>query len=334
VNYQHSILALAITTGLGVAPATHALELGEFNDTKFSIGGYFKTEAIYEKIDDGDSRIFARANQSRVNLKTVTQKDGHTIVGFVEGDFYGGSYPAENNDLRLRHAFIKVDQTTVGQTWTGQFWAVTYNDYLDFFAGPRGTLGGLNFRSNLISHEAGDFRFSAQDPVNDDADIPDVAVNYNLNFDGGHRLILTASGREIENGDFVGGGAIGSKFMIGPHSLNVNAHYGEGLGAFTAVGANNSLTSPDVENGEAVSQAGYDVGFRYVINSTWRANIAYTSVEVDDNAETDYEAHRANVIHNITQDLEVGLEWRKYNLALGPLRPDGQQVELMAKLSF
>jgi hypothetical protein len=53
VNYQHSILALAITTGLGVAPATHALELGEFNDTKFSIGGYFKTEAIYEKIDDG-----------------------------------------------------------------------------------------------------------------------------------------------------------------------------------------------------------------------------------------------------------------------------------------
>jgi hypothetical protein len=124
-----------------------------------------------------------------VNLKTVTQKEGHTIVGFVEGDFYGGTYPGENNDLRLRHAFIKVDQTTVGQTWTGQFWAVAYHDYLDFLGGPRGTLGGLNFRTNLISHEVAGFRFTAQDPVNNDADTPDLAVNY---LDRGGTLTSTA----------------------------------------------------------------------------------------------------------------------------------------------
>ena len=252
----------------------------------------------------------------------------------MEGDFYGGTFPGENNDLRLRHAFIKVDQTTVGQTWTGQFWAVAYHDYLDFLGGPRGTLGGFNFRTNLVSHEVAGFRFTAQDPVNNDADTPDLAVNYNLSLDGGHRVILTASGREIENGDFVGGGAIGSKFMIGPHSLNVNAHYGEGLGAFTGVGVNNSLSSPDVENDDAVSQAGFDVGFRYVINNEWRANVAYTAVEVDDDADTNYEAHRVNLIHNITQDLEAGIEWRKYNLAFGPLLPEGQQVEVMAKYKF
>lgn len=334
MNYQQSLLALAIASGLSATPAAHALDLGEFNDTNFSIGGFFKAEGIYEKVDEGDSRIFGRANQSRVNLKTVTQKEGHTIVGFVEGDFYGGLFPGENNDLRLRHAFIKVDQTTVGQTWTGQFWAVAYHDYLDFFGGPRGTLGGLNFRTPLISHEVAGFRFTAQDPVNNDADIPDIAVNYNLNLDGGHRIILSASGRKLENDDFVGGGAIGSKFMIGKHSFNLNAHYGEGLGAFTGVGANNSLASPDVENGEAVSQFGYDVGFRYVFNDKWRANIAYTTVEVDDNADTDYKAQRVNVIHNITNDLEAGFEWRQYNLAFGPLLPDGQQVEVMAKYKF
>ena len=219
-------------------------------------------------------------------------------------------------------------------TWTGQFWAVAYHDYLDFLGGPRGTLGGFNFRTNLVSHEVAGFRFTAQDPVNNDADTPDLAVNYNLSLDGGHRVILTASGREVENGDFVGGGAIGSKFMIGPHSLNVNAHYGEGLGAFTGVGVNNSLSSPDVENDDAVSQAGFDVGFRYVINNEWRANVAYTAVEVDDDADTNYEAHRVNLIHNITQDLEAGIEWRKYNLAFGPLLPEGQQVEVMAKYKF
>ena len=117
MNYRNSVLALAIASGLSAAPAAHALDLGQYNDTNFSIGGYFKAEGIYEKVDDGDSRIFGRANQSRVNLKTVTQKEGHTIVGFVEGDFYGGTFPGENNDLRLRHAFIKVDQTTVNLDW-------------------------------------------------------------------------------------------------------------------------------------------------------------------------------------------------------------------------
>ena len=74
MTYRHSLLALAIASGFSAAPAVHALELGEFNDTKFSIGGYFKAEAIYEKVDDGDSRIFGRSNQSRVNLiHNITQ---------------------------------------------------------------------------------------------------------------------------------------------------------------------------------------------------------------------------------------------------------------------
>jgi len=67
--------------------------------------------------------------------------------------------------------------------------------------------------------------------------------------------------------------------------------------------------------------------------SNW-ANLAYTAVDVDGSAGTNYEAQRVNVIHNITSDLEIGLEWRKYNLAFGPLIPRGQQVELMAKYSF
>ena len=54
----------------------------------------------------------------------------------------------------------------------------------------------------------------------------------------------------------------------------------------------------------------------------------------DDNADTNYEAHRANLIHSVTPDLDVGVEWRKYNLAFGPLLPEGQQVEGRAKYKF
>jgi len=32
--------------------------------------------------------------------------------------------------------------------------------------------------------------------------------------------------------------------------------------------------------------------------------------------------------------LAAAIEWRKYNLAFGPLLPEGQQVELMAKYKF
>ena len=333
MNYRNSLLTFVFASSLGAAPATHAVDLGTYNDTSFSVGGFLKAEGIFEDPENGDSRIFGRANQSRFNLKTVTQKQGHTVVGFIEGDFYGGVYPGENNDWRLRHAFIKIDNATVGQTWTGQFWAVAFTDYLDFLGGPRGTLAGLNFRTALASYQFQDLRVTAQDPVYADADIPDLAINYNLNLDGGHKIILTASGREVDNGDFVAGGAVGTKIMLGRHSLNLNAHYGEGLGAFTGVGVNGSL-SGDVENGEAVSQGGLNAGFRYVFNDHWRANVSYTKVEVDDQAETDYEGHRLNVIHNIIPELEVGVEWRKYNLAFGPLAPEGQQVEVMAKYAF
>ena len=42
MNYRHSLLALAIASGLSANPAAHALELGEFNDTRFRIGGFFQ----------------------------------------------------------------------------------------------------------------------------------------------------------------------------------------------------------------------------------------------------------------------------------------------------
>lgn len=43
---------------------------------------------------------------------------------------------------------------------------------------------------------------------------------------------------------------------------------------------------------------------------------------------------RTNLIDNVTKALEAGMEWRKYNLAFGPLLPEGQQVEFMAKYKF
>ncbi|WP_111498046.1 porin [Marinobacter bohaiensis] len=331
MNYRNSLLALAVATAAGTTPA-HAIDLGTFKGTDLSFGGYIKAEGIFEDPEGEDSHFYGRANQTRFNFKTVTNKNGHTIVGFIEGDFYGGTPTGDDPDWRLRHAFIRIDDTTVGQTWTGQWWAVSYTDYFDFFAGPRGTLGGLNFRAPLASYETHGFRFSAQDPVFDDADTPDLAVNYTQPFSNGSQVIFTVSGREAENEDYGVGAAIGSKIMIGRHRLNLNAHYGDGLGVFTGVGVGGAPV--DVENDDLVTQMGFNAGFQYVFNDQWRANIAYTRTDVDDDADTRYEGQRVNVVHNILPELEVGAEWRKYNLPFGGLIPEGQQVEVMAKYRF
>lgn len=93
MNYRNSSLTFMIASSLGAVPATYAVDLGTYNDTSFSVAGFLKAEGIFEDPENGDSRIFGRANQSRFNLKTVTQKQGHTVIGF-RGDFYGASIRA------------------------------------------------------------------------------------------------------------------------------------------------------------------------------------------------------------------------------------------------
>ncbi|MCB1757926.1 MAG: porin, partial [Gammaproteobacteria bacterium] len=210
-----------------------------------------------------------------------------------------------------------------------------------FKGGARGTLAGNNFRTTLASYKTDMFRISIQDPVYNDADTPDVILNYTAPIPGGHALTVTAIGREIENEDFVAGVGLGAKIMLGPHSFNFNAHHGEGLAAFSGVGTTLGFTG-DVENGEPISQTGIQAGFRYLFNEKLRANIAYTAVNVDDEAETDYQGQRVNLIYNIIPEFEVGVEWRKYSTAFGfanaadgaQLLPEGQQIEVMGKYRF
>ncbi|WP_292046541.1 hypothetical protein [Marinobacter sp.] len=74
MNCRQPLIALAIAPGLSATPAAYAMDLGEFNDTKFSIGGYFKAGVPYEKVNNRDTRIVDRSNQFCVNLiHNITQ---------------------------------------------------------------------------------------------------------------------------------------------------------------------------------------------------------------------------------------------------------------------
>ena len=63
-----------------------------------------------------------------------------------------------------------------------------------------------------------------------------------------------------------------------------------------------------------------------IIVSGLNAASATHTLELGEFNDTNYEAQHVNLIHNITRNLETGIEWRTYNLRLRPTaagRPAG-----------
>ena len=102
--------------------------------------------------------------------------------------------------MRLRHAYLQYDKFTAGKTWNGQFFAVAprLTEQLDFYGTGFGTVAGsgLYVRPDLTFHYVNKgLRVTAQDPVYDDANIPDMVVSYSDNIaDFGYTAAVT--GRE------------------------------------------------------------------------------------------------------------------------------------------
>ena len=171
---------------LGACVQAQAIELVTNGDTTLSIGGYVKAEGIFYSPDEGESEFKGNARQTRINLKTTKNVEDKKLTGFIEGDFYGNAANG-GSDLRLRHAYVQLDDLTIGKTWNGQFLAVypLLTEQLDFKGTGLGTIsgGGADIRPDLTVHYTHKgLRFTAQDPVYDEANLPDMVVSYKNNI--------------------------------------------------------------------------------------------------------------------------------------------------------
>lgn len=346
-------LAIAVLSAAAVSSA-NAADLGEINGTKFSVGGYIKAEGVFNDPDAGDSSFDGTARESRVNFKATKEVNGHKVTAFVEGDFWGDFHTNSSYNWRLRHAFVQVDNVTVGQTWNGQFWAVAPLDgeMMNFWGLGAGTIAGngARVRRDVVLHytNAG-FRFSAQDPIYLDSDTPDLVLSYTKKLESGSAYNVALTGREVQNGtgsDYGVGISAAAKLLLGSSSqLRVSAYAGEGMGVYSGVcvgGAwvNVGDANCDAEGGSLVDQTGYAVAYRHQFNSKLRSTVRYGEVNVDDVADTNLEMTTANLIYTYLPNLDLGVEWRDQNidtLAVGPFagaRPAGNQLEIMAKYRF
>ncbi|WP_091827350.1 porin [Marinobacterium iners] len=355
-------IALAIMVA-GMISQASALELGEINGTKFSVGGYIKAEGVFTDPDDGDTSFEGSARQTRINFAADRQVDGHKLRAFVEGDFWDNNTSADSTYAwRLRHAYLQVDGLTVGQTWNGQFFANAPFDVetINFFGLGAGTIAGSGavIRPDLVVHYThGGFRLTLQDPIYSDANIPDMVAAYTYRTDNGHAFNVALTGREVEtlNNDSEFGAAISvaGKFKFGNSALALSAYTGEGNNIYSGWGyagtsspANQPFSEGEINaNGDLVKTTGFSAGVSHRFSDKLRGNIRYGQVTADEVAanvaDDTFKMTNVNLIYTYLPGLEFGIEWRDQNAANRPpssagssLRPAGQQLELMAMYKF
>lgn len=339
-------LALALAVS-GASVAASAMELGEFNGTKFSVGGYIKAEGVFNNPDNGSSTFDATARQSRINFKVAKEVEGHKVAGFVEGDFYGSNSTGSTYDWRMRHAFISVDNVTVGQTWNGQFFAVAPLDgeMVNFWGLGAGTIagnGGRVRRDVVLHYVNGGVRLTAQDPVFTDADMPDLVASYTQRFQSGSAYNVALTAREVQNGtdsDVGAGLSLAGKLAVGSGALHASAFTGEGMGVYSGV-CQGGMWNPtrdadcDAVGGDLVEQSGFSVAYSHRFSDKLRGTARYGEVNVDDAADTSLEMTNVNLIYTYLPGLDLGIEWRDQSEGTLPQRPEGQQIELMAMYKF
>lgn len=335
-----------------------ALDLGEFEGMKFSVGGYVKAEGQFNMPDDGDRGFEGGARQTRLNLTVAKTIQSHKLKGFVETDFWDDNTESDSTYApRIRHAYLQVDNLTIGQTWNGHFFATALFDVemIDFWNPGYGSISanGAVVRPDLVVHYThGGARFSLQDPVYTDADVPDMIASYTHRMPNGHAMNLAVFGREIETGTddskFGVGVSAAAKLKFDNITVGMTAYTGKGGGVYAGWGYNGArgTATADVnDNGDLISTTGFSIGATYKFSEQWRSTLRYGQVEADEVADTMTEdtirmAHW-NLIYTYLPNLEFGLEVRDQNAASRPptsagtsVRPAGQQVELMAKYQF
>jgi len=299
--------------------AGYDFDVGE--DGKISFGGYIKVDARYVSgdvayrdfwigtgtplsEDASQFRIFA--NESRFNTKYVHGD----VAGFIEMDFLGGGgnqVVSNSANPRIRHAFIKYQGITAGQTWTTFMNTSAIPETADF-AGA--TVGLAFIRQGLVRYDVGNFQVSIENPesvggdtANDD--LPDVIARYNVKGDWGN-VSLSALGRSLNttmgNSETAIGGSIAGRIKtFGKDDFRFQFHQGE-VGRYVGVGTASDLVGEEIE-----STTSYLAAYRHYWTDTLRSTVLYGRVETDI-VDAECTQWSVNLFQNLTPQLAVGFE--------------------------
>ncbi|MGB5629304.1 MAG: DcaP family trimeric outer membrane transporter [Woeseiaceae bacterium] len=370
------------------SPAATPAPAPSSSSTTYKFGGYAKFDAMFSDYSDatppGDSLIRQfywapgipigdgsassdisadfQARETRLNFKVDhTTENGHQVGGFIELDFFthvdGSEVVSNSYSPRLRHAFLKFDKWTVGQTWSTFQDVAALPEALDFIGPAEST---TFIRQAMVRYTTGNLELALENPqtfvsggTRDLSTMPDIIARYTFKLDGGSYVKLAGLVRSLKIQNDTSGSqadatawgiSASTKFVFdNGDDLRAMVNYGDGIGRYVGLGfvpdgVRNALTG-DIETAESLS---WFVAYRHLWNSKWRSNIMYGTNSID--YENDLNAaalndngssFHVNVIYNVLPKLDVGAEilWAEREIVSGT---DGDFTRLMlsAKYAF
>lgn len=387
INMTKSAQAIALSLCMG--SASFLSQAATIGDTSVKFSGYIKADALFSDYSDGTlsagsiGRDFyipsltpvggnsegvqfdAHIRQTRFMFTTTTPTaEGDNIVGVLELDMLatpnGDERISSSYTPRIRHAFIRYKNWTVGQFWSTFLDVRTLPETLDFI----GSTDGIIFaRQPLIKYTSGAWELALENPettitpssgvgriVADDNALPDAVVRYTHSADWGHlavagllRQLTYDDGAEVDDSISSIGVNISSKFKVGDtDDIRVTFSTGSGLGRYMALNAANGAVLKANNQLEAIDSTAFSVAYRHVWNDQFRSNFTYSAFNADINttlmSETSTEktySIRANLLYQPTAKIMVGGEYAfaKRELASG-LDGDMSRLQFSVKYTF
>lgn len=330
--------------------------------TTYKFGGYAKFDAMFSDYSDGtpagnalirqfyfapqipvgdgsaDDDITAdfQARETRINFRADTKTaGGDSITAFIEMDFFttteGNEVISNSFAPRMRHAFIKYNNWTFGQTWSTFQDVAALPEALDFVGPAEST---TFIRQAMVRYTNGGLELAAENPqtfvsggTRDLSTMPDLIGRYTFKFgDQGSYLKVAGLYRSLKIQDTTGGGSqadeaaygisASTKLMFGNGAdLRAMVTFGDGVGRYLGlafVPDGYVDTAGDIATAEAL---GYFVSLRVPFGNGWRTNVMYgnTTIDYDNDAlaaglnDTGSSIHW-NLIYNILPKLDVGAE--------------------------
>ncbi|WP_100658766.1 DcaP family trimeric outer membrane transporter [Alteromonas flava] len=370
----------------GFSTVTQAATIGS-TDVKFS--GYIKVDAIASNYSEGSlatgnlnrdfyvpalipvtgndegAQLDIHARQSRFRFTTNTAtEEGDTITGVLEFDMLatpnGNDRISSSWTPRIRHAFVKYKNWTIGQTWSTFMDVGALPESLDFI----GTTDGTIFdRQALVRYTNGAWEFSAENPettitpfgggariVADDNILPDMVARYTFKQDWGYikvaglfRQLSYDDGVSIDEDETSIGISVSGKVMLGNgDDIRFSVSTGGGLGRYIGLNTANGAVINAAGELEAIDSTGYTIAYRHSWNEQTRSNFMFSALDVDNDTnltgmsvtESTYSA-RANLLYSPTKAITVGAEYAFAKRETeGGLEGDMNRLQLSAKYAF
>ncbi|MBL4801489.1 MAG: porin [Emcibacter sp.] len=387
-DLQKQHVEVAATKEIAQKAEKNSLEM-RVGNTKVSLGGYIKADFIASSYSRGElgpqnlGRDFyiaglipvgsgpsesgfdsdLGAKETRFNIKTTTNVNGHDLTTFIEMDFLTG--PGGNERLtnsynpRMRHAFVKYDNFLAGQTWSTFQDVSALAENLDFVGPAEGT---VFIRQTQFRYTSGGFQISVENPettitpfggggriVSDDGAIPDFVIRYNKKDSWGHIGIagilrnLKLNNGVIDDSTTGWGISLSGKLKVGAKDdFRFMATGGKGLGRYLGLNTANGAVINAAGELEAIgSYAGF-VSYRHFWNDKFRSNLTLSAFKADNNVALtgtgvtkDVYSMHANLLYSPIPKITFGGEYMYAKRTIeSSLNGNMHRLQFSAKYAF